>query len=409
MACLLKLPTNNSKGVVTFTTQEQKLINSSRKLKNKLVLMKSQYVTGLHLNWHDFSFKPDQKFDFFMANQSDIIAVDTTPFELINIDACNFTPAIYTPSKTEKFWDILIIGNPVYFKRPEVALKTVRKLYDKYGKKRVLYICPIPKYEKKNEKTVFYNIREYYESLFSKEEQQWFTLLTTSFNSPFPFDRKTLSVFYKNSKVFLHTPLDERRCRIAAYAWCAGLPVVARQSVASILPRNLQCEPAYYRVDNDSEYIDQIAAALKNDGVFDVSKYQNVLSEKSMVTTLEEQLISLFDKKNLFYEGNLLSKNLDLRLGWHHQNIGGSQNGLSQSLTSFIQELRGELSYQLDYQKKIINAEYPEKVIAQELDFGSDINPDDVLKNSKYLSPLGFYEKMATLVKMKLTKIIGNM
>jgi hypothetical protein len=48
-------------------------------------------------------------------------------------------------------------------------------------------------------------------------------------------------------------------------------------------------------------------------------------------------------------------------------------------------------------------------VIAQELDFGSDINPDDVLKNSKYLSPLGFYEKMATLVKMKLTKIIGNM
>jgi hypothetical protein len=69
----------------------------------------------------------------------------------------------------------------------------------------------------------------------------------------------------------------------------------------------------------------------------------------------------LFDKKNLFYEGNLLSKNLDLRLGWHHQNIGGSQNGLSQSLTSFIQELRGELSYQLDYQKKNYKCGVPRK------------------------------------------------
>ena len=121
-------------------------------------------------------------------------------------------------------------------------------------KLKVLYICPEHEYNRTNIKSIFYDIRDYYNYLFNKEEQEDFTLLTTNFNTPFPFNRETLAVFFKNSKVFLHCAENEKRCRIAAYAWCAGLPVIAKASVGSILPLSLQIPPAYYQVQNDKDY-----------------------------------------------------------------------------------------------------------------------------------------------------------
>ncbi len=203
MACILLLPSMTSKGVVTFTTVEWVFIKKSQLLLNLLIELKSDYFIGLHFNWHDHKFTPDRIWDFHMAGEGDLISINNDKFYQIKMDACNFTPKSYHKSDSEKFWDVLCIGNPVYFKRPEVVLTTIRELFNiSTVKLKVLYISPIPIYKFRDECNVLYDLRDYYDALFTEEEKTRFTLLTTNFNSPNPFDRNTLSVFLKIAKYF---------------------------------------------------------------------------------------------------------------------------------------------------------------------------------------------------------------
>lgn len=368
MACLLKLPLNDSKGVVTFTTQEWRVIGKDPSLLGELNNLRNYYVTGLHFNWHDYSFSPSPLFDFFMAGKEDLRPVDDTPYVLLPMDACNFTPACYAPQQSEKFWDILAVGNPVSFKRPEQVLRTIRRLFDESTESyRALYICPIPTYRRSDEANVLYAVREYYEALFSPEERTRFTLLTTQFDSPNPFDRTTLSVFFKNSKVFLHCATEERRCRIAAYAWCAGLPVVAYPSVASILPTELRSAPGYFQVDDDGQYAPQLQKAILASAEFSATPYQQELSEIYAIPTLRAKLEKLFHDQGIPWQGDLLTRNLDRRLGWHHNGIGGVSNGLQQTLSSFMQSLLALKAEPEGSTRSLAAQDYPERTIANEL------------------------------------------
>lgn len=357
MACIIKPHYGDHKGVISFTTPEYKKIRSSRIIQEMINKLKEKYFIGLHFNWHNYSFKPIQMFDFYMAGDEDLGEVGRGEYNLINMDACNFTPTCYKKSNTEKFWDILVVGNPVFFKRPEVVLKTIRELYDQGRMYKVLYICPMQEYDKKNASSVFYDIRRYYEHLFSKNEQESFTLLTTTFNSPFPFNRETLSVFFKNSKVFLHCADNERRCRIAAYAWCAGLPVVARESVASILPKKLQTTPGFYLVNDQDNYADQIIDAVDNFARFNPEEYANELSVDKTVNCLESKLKDMFNKNNEHYVGDILSQNLDIRLGRHHGDISVDANNCAGSIELFIDKCLSVGAGEIGNMKK---SAYPE-------------------------------------------------
>ena len=389
MACLLKLPTGRSKGVITFTTQEWRVMSADDDLALQLAGLRELYITGLHFNWHDYQFKPPPLFDFFMAGSEDLRPVDDTPFRLLPLDACNFTPAAYAPVPlAQKFWDVLIVGNPVFFKRPEVVLETIRKLFDATPRKlTVLYICPIPRYRFADEDTVLYGVRDYYESLFTPEERTRFTLLTTNFDSPNPFDRTTLSVFFRISKVFLHCATEERRCRIAAYAWCAGLPVVAALSVGSILSAPLRTRPGYWCVEDDADYAPMLLAALDDAGGFDASAYREELSEVCTVDKLQAELAAIFAEQRLHFEGELLRHNLDRRLGWHHQGIGGGANGLAQPLDAFMRELATLPRVADEFAQELLAHEYPERLLAREAGSGGMPDVGDVKRRSIYLNP----------------------
>lgn len=389
MACLLKFPVDQSKGIATFTTPEWRLIQENSDLVSKLNSIRSDYVTGLHFNWHDYRFDPPPEFDFFMAGAEDLRPINNKPWRLLPMDACNFTPKVYRPANAnEKFWDVLIVGNPVFFKRPEIVLKTIRELFDRTDRPlQVLYICPIPNYRLLDEDTVLFDVRAYYEALFTIDERTRFTLLTTTFDSPNPFDRKTLSVFFRNSKVFLHCAIEERRCRIAAYAWAAGLPVVAYPSVGSILPSSLRQPPGFFCVNNDGEYVDALLKAIANAHSFDASLYRAVISETETVNSLENELRKIFCDLSIPYADSLLSHNLDRRLGWHHQGISGLSNGLNQPLSEFMLELMKPENRTLERKNMICSHEYPERVLANELDSTLPGSVVDVVRSSIYLNP----------------------
>lgn len=339
MACVIKTPTGASPGVISFTTQEEKHLRAVPSRLARLKELKKRYVICLHYNWHNYDLKPDDLFDIHLAGAEDLRITNGTKIHQITMDACNFVREEYHPSKNEKMWDIFFAGNAVFFKDPIRFLEAIREIYDTGARPRVLYICPIPPYDWKSRKTVIYDLRERYERMFSAEEQDFFNLLIMRDRYPRFFDRQTLAHFYKSSKIFVHTAPDERRCRVATYAWASGNPVIGRKCVGSILPENLRKRPYFYEVDEEkNDFAQQIMAALedyKNYEHSDFTPYRKEFSVAYTVDRFAEELASYFRLRNVPYAGKIIRKNLDHRMGLHH-GFGISTNSVNQSLDDLL-------------------------------------------------------------------------
>jgi len=145
MACILKVPSKHSKGVVTFTTQERdNVILKDTALGEGIESLKSDWLIGLHHNWHDYYFHYNPLFDFSMAGEGDLKEINNVKFRLLKMDACNFSPACFYPGGTEKFWDILYVARAVTFKNIPEFIEIIRHLYDAAMRCRVLLICAVP-------------------------------------------------------------------------------------------------------------------------------------------------------------------------------------------------------------------------------------------------------------------------
>ncbi len=340
VACILKLPGTHGKGVVTFTTQERDLfILPDRRLQDRIERLKSAWLVGLHHNWHDWSFRYNPLFDFSMAGEDDLRVSGGKEVPLVPMDACNFIPPCFMRrNEGEKFWDILYVARAVFFKKIPEFLQIIRRLYDNGHPLRVLFLCPIPPYDRKSRKTSYRDIRREFEALFTPEERHRFTLITFEADYPFPLDLETLAHFYRSSKVFVHAPDDERRCRVASYAWAAGLPVVGMDCVGSLLPSELRRPPIFYRAESHARFDEAILAAL---GV--PSESSSAREEATLFFSPEESLRKLLlhlraqmERTGAAWEeSSLFVEKLDIRLGRHHADMTGP-NHLRPGIAAFL-------------------------------------------------------------------------
>jgi hypothetical protein len=339
MACILKAPSEGSCGALILTTQERdRQLNDDSSLRSDILNLKNHWLIGLHHNWHDLKFRYDPLFDFSMAGEGDLRELKGIDVPLIPLDACNFVPPTFKPGTTEKFWDVLFVARAVQFKRIPEFLKCVREIYDDGHRYRVMFICPMPPYDPSEEKTVFYKIRDEYDKLFSEAEKDLFTLLTIDYRYPFPFDLDTLAHFYRSSKVFVHTADDERRCRVAAYAWASGIPVVGMECVGSLLPEKYCREPYYFKPDTYRDFPRKIVEAVISQAsiTWNQSAMDDAFSEPRTVVTLDLYLSEMAGRRGLPYQtGNLFDRDLSIRLGRHHSGVD-SPNGLSPRLKEFV-------------------------------------------------------------------------
>ena len=342
MACILKAPSAASCGVMVMTTQERDYqIKKNPDLRDSIKTLKNNWLIGLHHNWHDWKFKYDPLFDFSMAGDGDLIEVDNKYVPRIPMDACNFVEEDFYPGTTEKFWDILFVARAVFFKRIPEFFKTVRELYDRGHMYRVLFICPVPPYDPNEEKTVFYKIRDVYNQMFSETEKDLFTLLTIEYRYPFPFSLDTLSYFYRSSEVFVHTADDERRCRVAAYAWASGLPVVGMDCVGGLLPLEARMPPYFFKPTRYAEFPDQIVRAISSLPAqdWDTDLMRATFSESCTPDQLDQWLSRMAEQRGLNYKiGQLSRANLSIRLGRHHNGVTGP-NSLKVKLIDLVQWL----------------------------------------------------------------------
>lgn len=333
MACLLKAPQAHRKGCVVFTTPERDhVIKQSPAARKAVEGLRDRYLIGLHHNWHDYAFEYDPLFDFSMAGDGDLIEVNQRQFARIPLDACNFSPDPFLlPRSPEPFWDLLYVARAVAFKGIAEFFASVRSMYDEGHRLRVLFICAMPA---EVELPGIADLRQDFERMFDAEERKRFTLLTIDWDYPFPFDLESLAFFYRNSKVFVHPAPEERRCRTAAYAWANGMPVVANEHVASILPERFHTRPFLFRVESP----DQLAQAM-----VDAVGYQNpeladwrpVIAEfsgRESALRVDASLIEIAANAGRGQLSDLPIRptGLDIRLGRHHQlAVGGNRLGYS--------------------------------------------------------------------------------
>ncbi len=295
MACLIRAPDTAGKGCVSFTTPERdQVILKDQAARAAVQALKRRYLVGLHHNWHDHDFAYDPLFDFSLAGDGDLIERNGRAFPRVALDACNFAPSCFAPrgQGEEPFWDVLNVSRAVFFKGIPEFFQAIRAIYDRGRYIRVLHLCPVPKPDEAG--TALHDIRQRYEAVFAPHERRFFNLMTMDWDYPFPLDLETLAFFYRASRVYVHSAQDERRCRVAAYAWASGIPVVARENVASIVPPALRRRPFWFAFDRADELADAIIAAIDHPGG-DVGwdEVSGEFSEASSVARLESFLADL--------------------------------------------------------------------------------------------------------------------
>jgi hypothetical protein len=234
------------------------------------------------------------------------------------------------------------VARPVFFKGLDHFLDAVRALYDQGRRDRVMCLCPMPPYDPAEEATVFFGLEDAYLERFSPQERQRFTLLTIRRDYPFPLDLPTLAHFYRSSRAFAHFAPDERRCRVAAYAWACGLPVIGTEAVGSLLPAPLRVPPAFREVRGAGEYAQRIAEAL--DEPHDSEAHAGAaeyFSHESTFLSLRDQLGTLFPGEGLADPRGYSTTGLGIRLGRHH-GLSSGPNRVPMSVRELAVALRDD-------------------------------------------------------------------
>jgi hypothetical protein len=339
VACILRVPSDDgAKGVVVFTTPERdRFLRAQPDLVAAIERLKPRWLVGLHHNWHDHAFTYDPLFDFSMAGEGDLMTVDGSEVPLVTLDACNFVPSAFEPGGT-KFWDLLYVARPVAFKGMPQFLDCVEDLYGAGHRLRVLCVCPMPTGELADDPSVLADLEETYVARFSYEQRRLFTLLTLRHDYPFPLDLPTLAHLYRSSRCFAHFAPDERRCRVAGYAWAAGLPVVAMAPVGSLLPPDLRRPPFFYEVPDYEAFSDRILAALAGRDQGEGPAADAVRRHFATADTtieLRRHLTALAPAAGLDTETGWALDDLDIRLGRHHGIVAGP-NGIEMALADLV-------------------------------------------------------------------------
>ena len=336
MPCIIKFP-GKTKGFVSFTKEESSNIGSFDSLRDK-------WVIGLHHNWQPSTH--DGRFDVNLIGKQ---FMSTSGAPVIDMGASNFIPSDYcrTPYNN-KHWDILYTPRTVNFKRISAFLNVIRALYDNGYYYRVLLVaCNPPTGTPGREPE---NLLEDYKKMFSHDERKRFNLLEMNYNYPFTFDKETLSLFFKSSKIFVHMAQVENWSRISAQAHACGMPLVSYPCQATRLPTNLRKPPVNYVGNNDSEIVSNIVSALSDyekyydsDEIVSASEFFNYEKTKERFKSM---IKDFFQSINLEcdYSDGFNMNNLDRRIARHTgKSIG--DNKVPMDIEKFIGILKSDVEF----------------------------------------------------------------
>jgi len=341
MAHIFKHPTKTEKGIVVFTHKEMnwffphkrkrllkslfgenkgkkivELIGSfvfSNKIKQSFHEIKKDYFVGVHYGWDISRSGLFQDCDFIMAQKSNL--PESNNFFKIPLSARSFTPSFFKKQEIEKKWDIICISRSTNFKNLDIFLKSIRKIFDKGFKYKILLINPASK--SANRFTSYKNLMIDYMNMFSEKERQDFTIM--QLKEGMALSQQSMPFFYNASKVFGLFSKLEGDNRTTAEALMCGLTLVVF--------RNLKGGAADYLDEENSVFFDSfedideaLIEAVEN--YQKLNKYsenlREFLSEEYSIKKLSVYFEQLYNRNGQEFDGSLINTDrLSLRLPAH--------------------------------------------------------------------------------------------
>lgn len=314
MACLIKLPVEGCRGVLSFTTGEEAVLARESRLRDLYTSLRERFVTCLHYN--HYLHAPGLEFDLHLGDEGDITPELFGRVRHAPLTACNFAGSYFSPAENiQKYWDILFIGRLIDYKGIPQFFDAIRDVYNKKKLLRVLMLCP------SNDEVAARAAKKMFDAYFTSKEQEYFNLVFLRENFPYFFDRETLAFFYRSSRIFVQASAVERRGRVAGYAWSSGLPVVGGSNIAEGLPPELRHEPAFWSVNKDNSLSSRIIVAHVFSGLAQNRLDQRVIdhfSVRGSIPVFKNAIKEILKMESGSSLNDMNLSDLDMRLARNH-------------------------------------------------------------------------------------------
>ena len=332
MPCLLKLPKNNSPGIVTFNTDEffsdlfknKELINFFQKNK--------KWIYGVNLSGSYERLKnfPDKEWlSFIMGYSFDSPYLKNINIKKItNISYINFLE-IYNFDEKKKHWDICVVSRNAEIKRISYTVKLIKYLLKKKKNIKILMIVPDSRsiFEK-----MYLNIfkRDNYFNLvlnlLSNDEKKKidFVSCDVSIFGNHALSEKTLYRFFSESKYVMLNSKKEGINRAIIEGLCHGANAIVHSDLESELSvLYLNNENTIFIDKNLEASSEKIIQKLKDFDVKseNINKYRNIFSNINSKKKIEIFFQKIFKNNSLPIDGKWYLNNLSQRL-CNHGNRG---------------------------------------------------------------------------------------
>lgn len=335
MACIIKLPNQSSKGVVSITNIE------FNKIKNELALInriKKKWILLYHPNYYDYKFKNNNIFDSYLAWGDTFKVIDDDKSKILNLSCHNFAPN-YFQINSKKVYDFVGLsklqtdkGNPKNVIEFLKVIKDAMKLKKNLSGVLIISVPGIRPF-----RTNY--IRSEYNKIFTYEEKKNFEFITLDYDIPFPLSIKTLSVFYSNSKVHLNTHPKEKHGRAQTYALSSGLPIVGFSNLSYLVEEKYRKKPYYFLSKNFEDMPKKLIEAISYaDDNYEIKKHDILgknFRSKDSYEVLRQKLKIQF---NLDDQNWIFADDWDIRLAKHHLGFQ-TKNSYNQSIKEFLNRL----------------------------------------------------------------------
>ena len=330
MAHIFRKHTPDSKGIVVLTHKEIEPSRWAHPPSRELPFFESRLTDKYFIGVHHGSqpqYYPNlnKAISFFMASPTQAGFGSHVPF-FIPFNSRSFLPSFFKPLTTPKYWDIINVSRNIPLKRLDIFIKSVRQLYDQGNFYKVLLIVPTEERELRGDGDAP-DIVKQYESSFSLEEQQHFTLLklTPEFRGA-GLPLRTIAHFYNSSKVFAILSDREGESRVIHEALCCGLPIVCNKELVGG-GRDFLNSSNSVQFSNYTTVAPALKEAVERSGstltveVEDVSKFLLAENTLPILKDLFSKLYDHFGEKFDCDAPLLNTDNLPFRLPGHHLEV----------------------------------------------------------------------------------------
>ena len=341
MATIIKKYYDGSKGILSFTHKEKKIIDNQITnffLKNLILDLKKKYFLSMHWGWSHENHKDIPYIDFHLAGRGTLSFQNKKNNKILNFCNRNFIDRIFKKKDLNKIFDVICITRPVKFKNIDKIFLSAKKIFDKKIFIKFLILFPIISLKSLKNKKEFYNeIFEDYERIFTDEEKKHVVLMPLYVEKQFPLSKHEICNLLNLSKIFLLPVEKEGASRVIHEALLCGLPIITCKNLqgGGLDYLNKDNSLLIENFESMDETILQLYQNLKNYN-FDTNELRKELSEEYQVKKLKIELENFYHQKNEKWIDNCDFENLDRKLDSHMITLNKKWVGISNDLNSIL-------------------------------------------------------------------------